>query len=515
MVCKEQSKDNKTYYNYFPYDGKNVANIQRRSTLGNNDEKYCISCGNIVLGYGYCNSCGVLSSKISSQRVSNLDTNSKSKTTNDGILKDNIKNGNINFDISTIDIKSSALSAIMTIAFLTLLVLILNQVLLSSVHDASDSSYLYEGILPSKFKMIISSLVTFNLAKLSLAVKVGIVNAGSLTMALRSIISPLIIILFMFISTNILIKKENIKNNLGLNSAACGIIYAIIMVVIGFMANYSMPMGEYAIKVKVNLFSLFINAFFIAFIGAYLGMSTKVKDNQNIFSYLFRKASIAIILGFVVTTAVSFIFMYFMSNDMYLYIKYGMNGMFSTQDRCLVFVYIFMLVSIIGSWLFAMANFATFSIIGMTKYSLLSLSQETGIYVILLLLIPITLFIFIGRSLKKRYIQDSLVPISIFSGIYAILMGCFGYATTLIMSLKSEFTEVFLDEIIYQITQLFGYYGNCSFISDYMTEICDSITSGIYMGPKVLSLIISSFIFSFIFVYIGYKNKKIENIEGR
>lgn len=497
MFSNEHSNTEKSYYNYCPKNGKTIRTIKRKSILKKVDERFCLSCGSKIEDINnYCKFCGALLSKVEHEKKAEV----KGDVFDYELNKISIKEC-----ISSIDFKAAILSSGLAIVFMAILMITLNQISASVAMEY----YMYEDMMPSAFKSTIASIAALNLSRMIINIKAGFINAGQVGIAARAVIYPLICILFMFITTNIFMKKEKVKNSIVINALGCAFVYAILMLILESIGSYSVSIDStFVFSVKFDLFIGFINSFIIGFIGAYIGLNKKFKINQNLNSYLFIKASITIILGFIITGLVSTIYIVFMSKDSYLYDSF--KDIFYYYDAFIVILFIILFLSIIGSWMFALANFATLSVFSVVEYNIFSIAQAFAPELVLLTLIPMIMLVFIGRRLKKKYVEDSLLPIGVFSGIYAVLMALFAYASTTTISVSSKVGEVYLNEAIYGIMEAFNY-GGYGMVEDSMNQMYNQLTSGLQMGPKMFSLLISAFIFSFVFVYIGYKFKKIDS----
>ncbi|MGL5314778.1 MAG: zinc ribbon domain-containing protein [Peptostreptococcaceae bacterium] len=497
MLSNEQSNTEKSYYNYCPKNGKKIGTIKRKSILKRVDEKFCLSCGAKIEDVSnYCKFCGALLSKVEHEKKAEV----KREVSDYKLNKINIKEY-----ISVIDFKGAILSSGLAIVFMVILMFTLNKI---SVSDAMDY-YMYEDIMPSTFKSTIASIASLNLSRMIINIKAGFINVGQVGIAARVIISPLICILVMFITTNIFMKKEKVKNSVIINALGCGLIYAILILILEIIGSYTVSIDStFVFSVKFDLFIGLMNSFVIGFIGAYMGINKKFKKNKNLNSYLFTKASITIILGFIITGLVSTIYIVFISKDYYSYASF--KDIFYYYDTFIVMLFIILFLSVVGSWMFALANFATLSVFSVVEYNIFSIAQAFAPELVLLTIIPMIMLVFTGRRLKKKYIEDSLLPIGIFSGIYAVLMALFAYASTTTISVSSKVGEVYLNEVIYGIMEAFNY-GGYGVVEDSMNQMYNQLTSGLQMGPKMFSLLISAFIFSFVFVYIGYKFKKVDS----
>lgn len=519
MNCSKCKEDNLSYHNYCSNDGENLNYPNKKLTLQSDLDAHCIECGSrIEKKENYCTRCGRMTSKVCfknessvSDAISEVGNVFGESTLNK--VNFNLKNFNL-ANFTKIDTKGVFLSVALTIILTSIVIAILGSL---SIPQNSELAYemkyyqemgYYQNLSQYKFKSFMTSLAVMNVPSITISLKMALVNIGKMSVAARTVIYPLIIGLFMYISTSVCLNKEKVKGKTLENSIAFALIYSVIMVIVGFIGSYNITMEEgTSLLVNINSVSLFMNSLFIAFIGSYLGISKH--QEQSRISSLFKKSFNTILIGLIISTVVLGIIIFTKLNQGYNFSE--MMNYYLGDNKFLLMTYLIIFVCIMGGWLFALSNFAGISILGFTSYNIISLSTESGMPIILFSVIPMILFILIGRKLKSIYGDNQIKLVGIFSGMYAMLMGVFAYFTKVTFSINAGELQTYINDFVYGIISQYSY-DYAYTVQGYMEQLYNNLNSGVFIGAKGLTLIIASFIFSFIFVYIGYKIKKIEHI---
>lgn len=480
-------------YNYNTDTGEDMNVTNEKITLTNNESPNCTVCGTKLQSKeNYCPRCGKLNSRIKQKSDSSIEQKPQVQSTSSPITKEKITP-------SSIDYKRILLSICITLVLTSITLMIFSNGINSAL--GIDMSY-YESELVSKFKMFFMNLSLLNVANINFVAKSQLISLGKVSLAIRHIIYPLMSILFIYISTKISFNKENTKRNTLYTSVAYGIIYGALMVIVGIIAGYTIELhDEISIKVSIGLISLFINSFIIGFIGSHLAI---YKNEENPISYMIIKAFKIIVIGIAITAIILGILIYTKYGDSYEIIQ-GMS--YYLGDEILyLYLGIVMILITASSWLFGLANFASFSVFGIDSFNILSLTTEFEAPVILLSIIPIILLIMVGRKLKGKYGPNQINLVAIFSGIYSIFMFGLAYFTRMIVKIDAKGAVEEISDFIYDE---FGYIGE--YFSDAMLEYTNGMSSSIQIGNNGIIMLIAAFILSFVFVYIGYKTKKIDN----
>ena len=512
MICNKCGYDNFTFHNYCSNDGENLDDIPKKLTLQANSNKFCAKCGGCVNNdENYCMTCGEM--LYVPKQNSNLFTSNKmGDFENITQFPQNInsKFKNINLEnFKNIDKKGVMLSVIFTLVLCSLIVAVTNILLYSNSSFANEIQYLYGDIMPSKFKLFISNLASMNVPSIKVSLKVALVNAFNISVAMRCIIYPLIVGLCMFISVRIGLRRNNSVDRVFENSISCAILYSFIMIVIGFIGNFNYSEDGSSLIFSINTFSLFINSFIISFIGAYFGLS---KINQSsIISIFFKKSFKNILLCIGLIAIIMFVLLITKVDDiMYMSVSDIMSYYSFNEIILIIMVSIFSVI-VLSSWLFTLSNFIGISVFGITSFNIISLTQDSSYPLILLSLIPIIMLILVGRKIKSNYGDNQLKIICIYSLTYTSSMALLSYFSRLTLSLNYGDVHEYLTGFIYNIVYEFSY-EYASFINDYVEMIINNLDSGLYLGSNLPVTIIISFIFSFVFIFLGYKSKKINNI---
>ena len=505
MECSKCRQNNKEYHNYCGNDGEFLDYYAKNVVLKSHTDSHCKECGSkISETQTYCGECGNLIDKIQTKNVESIKASivkEESKSYFD-LEKLNFKNFKT-FNFKNLDMRGIALSLALTLILSSILIAVMINV---SIPEEILKASSYDESSISKFKLFMMNLVGMHGIGINMSYRVTVMNVANISIISRCIINILIMILIMSISARICCNKDEIKGKTLEHSILYAVIYSIIMVIIGALSGTSMSVEEgIGLTINAKLGSAFINSLFISFTGVYMGISRG--ENRTEISILFKKSFKTIVVGFIITSVILGIILYTELNKTFSVsemIKYYFD--FSDTYKIL---FIVSLLSVVGSWLFALSNFASFSILGIISYNIFSLSSEMNIPMVLFVIVPAVLLVFVGRKLKANYRNNYIQIIGMFSGMYSILMVGFAYFSRIIISANLGNLQNYFSDFIYGAISTYSY-EYADIVNGYIDKISSTLNSGLTIGPNIFLMMISSFIFSFICVYFGYKSKKID-----
>lgn len=509
MICSKCRQSNSSYNNYCSNDGENLDNMPKKSTLQKSQNKYCLECGcEVKENINYCMNCGEMievvsqkSESFASSKINDFGTRFDSpKGFEFKLPKINLSN------FSNVDKKGIVQSTILTLILSSIVIAIINTLLYQDSVIANQMQLGDTGI--SKFKLFMSSLAAMNVPNVKMVLKASFVSIFNISFVARTIIYPLIVGLFMYISSYIALKKENLEGKVLENSISCALLYSIIMVIVGFMGNYNLNIEEGAYMIiSMNSFTLFINSFIISFIGTYLGMSRG--QNDSIVVRFFKKSLLNILIGIgIIAIIVGVLVAVELEKNIYLseVMRY-----YSFSSKMMLTIVSIVGLIILSCWLFTISNFVGISIFGITSYNIISLTKDSNSPIILLSIIPIVMLVLIGRKIKSIHGENQIKIIGIYSCTYSVSMFILSYFSRIMISLNSGQVQEYLNDFIYEMIS--GYsYEYADIIMNYLNNIYTNLSAGVYMGSSLFLTIIITFVFSFVFVLLGYKTKKIDNI---
>uniref|UniRef100_UPI00261044D9 zinc ribbon domain-containing protein n=1 Tax=Terrisporobacter sp. TaxID=1965305 RepID=UPI00261044D9 len=359
MICSKCRQSNSSYNNYCSNDGENLDSMPRKSTLQKSQNRYCLECGcEVRENSNYCMNCGEMIDAVSQKSESFAN----SKINDFGTRFDSPKGfefklPKINLsNFSNVDKKGIVQSTILTLILSSIVIAIINTLLYQDLGIANQMQFGDTGI--SKFKLFMSSLAAMNVPNVKIVLKASFVSIFNISFVARTIIYPLIVGLFMYISSRIALKKENLEGKVLENSISCAILYSIIMVIVGFIGNYNLDIEEGAyIIISMNSFTLFINSFIISFIGTYLGISRG--ENDIIVVRFFKKSLINILIGIGIIAIIVGVLVA-VELDKNTYLSEVMRYYSFSSKMMLTIVSIVGLI-ILSCWLFTISNFVGIS----------------------------------------------------------------------------------------------------------------------------------------------------------
>lgn len=508
--CIKCGTQNEDFYNYCSKDGESLNIEESNLMLKENEKQYCDLCGTkIKQSNTYCPNCGKMLSEIGMKtkykgpKISsnNFDYKTKLDFDKQKIAKDtesivnNIPDffGNIttslkNFDyinFSKDNVKYALTTGLVSTAFTAILPLIMTVIILGLISQDTDMASLSMNMIGlSGFKIFCMNIISMFAPKYIMFIISDSINFG---MALRQIVTPLIVGLSVFAATNITFKRKNV-NSLPM-AVFISLIYSLIMVIISLFARYSMP--QY-ISIYATVFSVFINSFIIAFVGSILSLerenSKRIGTVSNIFKFNLR--IVISVLG-----AITVLF------TAYIYIKLEGSGVSYSMLQSLgyfgdllprttgigLLLFLVIALFIMSPWIFLMMNLVSLKMLVISN-SIFSTGKG-----MLLVLVPIIIFIFIGRMIKTKYGEDRNDIVVTHSLCYSGIMFLLSYFSKCIFSGDLSVISEYLNPLEDLLSQE----------GEYMT----SIASG-YIGMSCFMTIIITFIFSIVFIYAGYKTKK-------
>ncbi len=512
MICNQCGEENRGYHNYCLNDGKGLKNINKKNILNSIKSGICISCNSDISKYSnYCNECGSIQSQITQKKSIVTFNEDKNKIKNNikvGIgsvdintkkvqsFTNNISTDSVKKNIVNIDIKQSIFMALIIIFGVSIVASIINSIYINELQSLG----MYEINQIPKGKIFLLSIVSYNIPRLLIDLKMEMMSVASYTVSTGGLIGPLVIIISAIISSCILTKKDKIRENMGLNAMIVAGFYSIMIFLLAFLSSTNIMIEEGAtLSIKVdNFIGLFISSFIISFIGTYIGMYIKSKENRSIYSRLFISSGNIILGGLFATTVITYVILSL--NNTNTPIGYIFTELIPDE-------YWFRVLTSIAAatWIFISLNFSSINFMDIEKYSILDLGDLISPSIILVTIIPIVCLLIKGRAIKYEYQEENaLKVVTIFSGIYSLIIGAVAFATTLYMSFNSTVVDDFLSGMMYEMSYMFEYIYP-GFMENYITPIYNSLGNGITIGPSMIGAIMGSFIFSFIFVFIGYK----------
>ena len=508
--CIKCGTQNEEYYNYCSKDGESLDTQENGLVLRENIKEYCDLCGTqIKKSDTYCSNCGKMLSEVgmktkykgSTRSSNNFDYINTKKVDfdTDKIVKDAesvFKNlpgffENIVFSLKKFDyanfardnIKNALTTGLLSTAFTAILPLIITIIIFTLISDGSDmGSFGMNLIGLSAPKIFFMNLVSI------LAPKYMLSSSGvTLGMALRQILTPLIAGICIFAATNITIKRKDV-NSLPM-AVLISLIYSVIMAIISLFSRYAV--AEY-FSMYATISSVFVNAFIIAFVASILSLERENSKNIGTVSNIFR-FNLRIVFSMLAAITIFFIAYIYISlgtSELSYYISqysYEFGSLLPESAGIALFLCILIILFVMSPWIFLMMNLVSLNMFVISN-SIFSTGKG-----MLLVLIPIIMFVLIGRTIKTKYGEgrnDILVTHSL---CYTCVMFLLSYFSKLIFS--GDLSKI--SEFISPLEGLLNQSG----------EYVPSVASG-YIGMSCFMTIIITFIFSIAFIYVGYRTKK-------
>lgn len=508
--CIKCGTQNEEYYNYCSKDGESLDTQENGLVLRENIKEYCDLCvTKIKKSDTYCSNCGKMLSEVgmktkykgSTRSSNNFDYINTKKVDfdTDKIVKDAesvFKNlpgffENIVFSLKKFDyanfardnIKNALTTGLLSTAFTAILPLIITIIIFTLISEGSDmGSFGMNLIGLSAPKIFFMNLVSI------LAPKYMLSSSGvTLGMALRQILTPLIAGICIFAATNITIKRKDV-NSLPM-AVLISLIYSVIMAIISLFSRYAV--AEY-FSMYATISSVFVNAFIIAFVASILSLERENSKNIGTVSNIFR-FNLRIVFSMLAAITIFFIAYIYISlgtSELSYYISqysYEFGSLLPESAGIALFLCILIILFVMSPWIFLMMNLVSLNMFVISN-SIFSTGKG-----MLLVLIPIIMFVLIGRTIKTKYGEgrnDILVTHSL---CYTCVMFLLSYFSKLIFS--GDLSKI--SEFISPLEGLLNQSG----------EYVPSVASG-YIGMSCFMTIIITFIFSIAFIYVGYRTKK-------
>lgn len=508
--CIKCGTQNEDYYNYCSKDGESLDTQENGLVLRESIKEYCDLCGTkIKKSDTYCSNCGKMLSEVGmktkykgpirSSNNSDYTNTRKVDFDTDKIVKDaesvfknlptffeNIVFSLRNFDYANFvkdNINTALKAGLLSTAFTAILPLIITIIIFTLISEGSDMGTFGMNMIGlSTPKIFFMNLVSM------LAPKYMLSSSGvTLGMALRQILTPLIAGISIFIATNITFKRKD-TNSLPM-AILISLVYSLIMTIISLFARYTV--AEY-FSMYATIFSIFVNAFIIAFIATILSLERENSKNVGTISYIF-KFNLRIVLSMLAAITIFFIAYIYISvgtSELSYYISqysYEFGSLLPESAGIALFLCILIILFVMSPWIFLMINLVSLKMLVISNNIF---STGKGV---LLVLIPIIIFILIGRTIRTKYGEERNDMVVTYSLCYTGVMFLLSYFSKLIFS--GDLSEI--SEFISPLEGLLNQSG----------EYVPSVASG-YIGMSCFMTIIITFIFSIAFIYVGYRTKK-------
>lgn len=501
IKCKKCNEDNTNYNNYCSHDGELLEEFQIDFFIEENSNNYCDECGGkIDKKQSYCPNCGKLLNDIDVYDKK-IKIENKEKLENDFeeiFDKNAVKN--IKYQIKNFKyiefLKENYKYALLTI----LIALIFSSVLAGiyqtvEISDLEWQDILYEMLGSYKLKVFLANLVGMNAPSVNMSMISAFTNEYmTLFIAIRNIINPIIIGMFMYISVSLVFKNKKVKT-LPM-TIFCSVVYTVIMSIIGIFVSVNEFVEGYRILISVSFISLIVNSFIISFVGIYFAL-----EKNNIVVKFAKKSVLTILISIVVLQLVSmFIYEFKIVNSNYFNGSFLYNleqipeiiselGFYGIDKVFIVILAIISLDIWILSFMYIMLHLIPINLFGMVSLNLFSCKDIIGHNIFGLILIPIIVLIIQGGFIKRKYGEGKQKMVILFSGIYSITMFLLSYFSKILIRGDHETISWIVSTIM----------GNMSNIY---------LENTLYIGCNGFLVIIGTFVFSLIFTYIGYKISK-------
>lgn len=512
MEGNKSDRKVESYYNYYEEDGKDIGEVSKKIGLKSISLSNCTECGSALQSNdNYCIECGRFLGKCEKRSTLKYDYTSGNKKIISNVsvlngLKSRINSFSLN-DVKGLDFKSLASSVGLAVLFMFSLILITEILLTGEVHFAIDGQ-----------PIMIYGVLLLNSPTILISGKAAVLDIGSISIAARSIIGPLLGVLGAYIATRVCLSKKVDDDEIVIHSIAYAIIFTLVMSILALLVGHGVESDDSGMVVitKIGVISTFINSFIISILGGYLGISHY--SEEHFMKYSVKKSFISILGGIIVSSIAAYALIFSLLKRYVAFAGGDYSDVSDVMTYCsrafsdsflglMIFIAI---VVLMGVWLFTLANFASVSILGITTYSIFTVYNETSFLALLCPLIPIVILVLIGRNLKTMYGEDNIKAIGVFSGVYTIMIAGFAYFTRFVFSLNLGQFKSILDGYIQEVLYDMGMSSYYDQIYKYVDKIYTSVGSGLYIGPNIGKIIIATFIFSCIVVYIGSRSKKLE-----
>ena len=342
---------------------------------------------------------------------------------------------------------------------------------LSSVFILYIASLIYKGIIFMEGKELnelvnsLHILLAMNLGNVDIfttsMISSGAVNikAGMIVMVALPIITLAVVNLIFMKESN-----DNIKS-ISVNSVAIGLCYGVILAILSAFSKVRINMGDNflyssAVVYGFSTFSLLGHGFVLGFISTFIVGLFKVKD-KNVNIEIIKNAIKTVGLGIGSTLIILVILSFFNKGyihelGLYNYVNKISFGVVVLQLAVYLWAFANLVPVTIGS--------ITLSLLGLGS---ISLSLDTKLVLISLILTSALILLVAGNKLKEKYKSEGIKPVKMFSLTYSLVMGILAFISTIAVSGSNAYS--------------------------------------ISMGFGVFVAIIVSYIYSFIITLIGYK----------